>query len=196
MRNAPILKRAVFVFGSGLEGKVVTDDLEGRNLPALRNRDSVASMLSLATDKLSQEAPEISWVHNFPGFVESGIWDGLEGLFGIIIRTIMSIIGRFSYMNPQECGERQIFFATSTLFPSAKVVGGPENGVPLVAGTRPVMSINGEEGGGSYTVDQNGDAVADKVLKRLADYRTDGTQAIVWKNTFETFQKITGKERL
>lgn len=112
MKKAPILRRCVFVFGSGLEGKVVTDDLDGRNLSLLRNRDLMSSMTTLALDKLSQEGPEISWIHDFPGFVESGIWDGMEGAYGSVFRSIMSVLGRFWYMKPENCGQRQLFMAT------------------------------------------------------------------------------------
>ncbi|KAF3401132.1 Oxidoreductase andH [Talaromyces pinophilus] len=58
--RAPILRRCVFVFGSSLEGKVVTDDLDGRNISLLRNRNVRSSVTTLAIDKLSQEDPEIS----------------------------------------------------------------------------------------------------------------------------------------
>ena len=103
MKKARILRRCVFVFGSGLEGKVVTDDLEGRSLSLLRNRGLMSSMTTLVLDKLSQEGLEISWIHNIPGFVESGIWDGMEGAFGRVFRSIMSVLGRFWYIKPEEC---------------------------------------------------------------------------------------------
>lgn len=136
VKKAPILRRGVFVFGSGLEGRVVTDDLEGRNISLLRNRDLMSSMTTLAIDKCSQEVPEISWVHNFPGFVESGIWDGMEGVFGNVFRLVISILGRFSYMKLEECGQRQLFMATSTRFPPAKASNDDETGVPLIGGLR------------------------------------------------------------
>lgn len=196
IKKAPILRRCIFVFGSGLEGKVVTDDLNGRNLSSLRNRDSMSSMTSLAIDKLSQEAPEISWIHNFPGFVESGIWDGMEGAFGSLFRSSISILGRFSYMKPEECGQRQLFMATSNRFPPAKASNDEETGAPLIGEFRPIKGINGEEGGGSYTVNENGDPVSGKVMNLLAGYRTNGTQDIVWRHTLGTFKRITGAERL
>ncbi|PCH05240.1 Hypothetical protein PENO1_023410 [Penicillium occitanis (nom. inval.)] len=55
----PYIKNG-FVFGSGLEGKVVTDDLDGRDLSLLRNRNLRSPVTTLAIDKLSQEDPEIS----------------------------------------------------------------------------------------------------------------------------------------
>lgn len=52
------------------------------------------------------------------------------------------------------------------------------------------------KGGGSYTVNEHGDDVSDKVMNLLACYRTDGTLDTVWRHTLDTFKRITGAERL
>jgi hypothetical protein len=153
-------------------------------------------MISLAVDKLSQEAPEVSWIHDHPGLVESGLWQGIQGLSGIMIRAVFSVLGRFVYTTPEACGERQMFMATSARFPPASSSEEAEKGfLPDDTKVGVVMSINGREGGGSYTVTDGGDAVAAKALNLLSGYIQDGTQDAVWKHTLETFKSITGHER-
>lgn len=65
-----------------------------------------------------------------------------------------------------------------------------ETGVSLISGLRPIKAINGKEGGGSYTVNEHGDAVSDKVVNLLAGYKTDGTQDTVWRHTLETLREL------
>lgn len=197
LKEARALRRVVSLFGAGLEGKVLVDDLDGRKSSALKARDNKVSMTSLTLDKLSKENPDVSWIHAWPGFVDSGIWDGLPGFIGIVFRTLMPLLGFFFYMNPEECGQRQTFISTSSRFPSASGDKmGAANGVGLVDNIGTIMSINGKVGGGSYSVRETGDAVDEKKISLLVDYENDGTQDIIWKHTVETFQKVTGKERL
>ncbi|KAF3400976.1 hypothetical protein DPV78_006048 [Talaromyces pinophilus] len=109
----------------------------------------------------------------------------------------MSVLGLFWYMKPEECGQQQLFMATSHRFPPAKSLCDDETGVSLVGGLRPIKAINGKEGGGSYTVNEHGGAVNDKVITFwLAIPRTDGTQDTVWRHILDTLKRITGAERL
>lgn len=190
------------VFGSGFEGPIATDDFEGRTLSFIRGRDSAASMISLSVDKLAQEAPEVSWIHDHPGLVESGLWQGITGVLGVLVRAAFFVAGRLVYTRPEECGERQMFMATSARFPPASSSSSSqaEKGFSVAsngdAKVGPVMAINGRVGGGSYTVTDSGDLVAAKALDLLSGYIQDGTQDVVWKHTLDTFQRITGYERL
>lgn len=199
LKNAPNLRRAVAVFAAGLEGQVAVDDMDGREISVVRNRDNLASMTTLAFDKLSQEAPDVSWVHDWPGFVKSGLWDSMPGSLGVMVRRIIPILGFFFYMNPEECGQRQVFMSTSARFPPASSEGGSHgtaSGVGLVNDLSLAKSIDGKLGGGIYSVNEHGDAVADKTLDRLVNYKKDGTQDKVWQYTMETFRRVTGKQRL
>lgn len=90
-----------------------------------------------------------------------------------------------------------MFMATSACFPPAKGEDNKENGIPLRSdGIKPAISINGKAGGGSYTVNESGDAVVPKVQDILAGYIADGSQDAVWQHTLATFQRITGSEQL
>ncbi|GAD95663.1 hypothetical protein CHGG_07650 [Paecilomyces variotii No. 5] len=197
LKNAPVLRRVVSVFAAGLEGKVVVDDLDGRKISRLSHRDNLASMLSLATVQLSEEVPEVSFVHNFPGAVESGLWESMPGFLGVIIRTLAWVLGRFWYMDPEECGQRQIFMATSARFPAATMGDdGNANGVDLLDGMIPAVSLNGNSSGAAYSVNEHADAISEKKADLLRRCKSDGTQDVVWRHTMETFKRITGKERL
>ncbi|RFU25717.1 hypothetical protein B7463_g10615, partial [Scytalidium lignicola] len=199
LQNAPSLRRVVAVFAAGLEGQVAVDDMDGREISVTRNRDYIASMTTLALDKLSQESPDISWIHDWPGFVKSGLWHSMPGILGVVVRIIMPILGFFSYMKPEECGQHQVFMATSARFPPASSEGsshGLANGVGLVDDLSPAESINGKLGGGMYSVNEHGDAIVEKILNLLVNYKKDGTQDKVWQYTMETFRRVTGKERL
>ena len=195
MKKAPGLRRVVAVFGAGLEGKVAPDDLDGRQNTMIRHRDNIASMSTLALDKLSQENPEISWIHNWPGFVEGGIWESLPGLPGVLMRTAVWLFLHFFYMDAEECGQRQMYMATSARFPPGSAGGnGAANGVSLVDDTVPAKSIDGKPAGGFYSLTEHGDPIPDKKINLLLGYKKDGTQEVVWKHTMETFERVTGKE--
>ena len=64
-----------------------------------------------------------------------------------------------------------MFMATRSRFPPAKASSDDEAWVLLIGGLRPITAINGKEGGGSYTVNEHGDVVSDKVMNLLACYR-------------------------
>lgn len=196
LNNAPVLRRVVCCFAGGLEGKVVTDDLDGRTTSQIAYRDNLASIVTLAVVKLSEDAPRVSWVHNFPGFVESGLWESMPGVLGTIVRTIVWALGRFFYMNPEECGQRQIFMATSARFPSAAASGDEDApGVGLVDNLAQAMSLDGNSGGGAYSINEHADPIPEKKALMLRGYTTDGTKEAVWRHTMETFKRVTGKER-
>lgn len=205
LKSAPGLRRVVSVFAAGLEGKIVADDLDGNKSSLIAHRDNVASMLTLAMVKLSEDAPQVSWVHDFPGFVESGLWESAPGLLGVVVRTVVWALGRFFYMDPEECGLRQLFMATSARFPpagssaAAAAAAGEDttaSGVGLVDDLTVVTALNGKPGGGIYSVNEHGDTIPDKKVAMLRRYMTDGTKDVVWRHTMETFRRVTGKERL
>ena len=197
LNDAPVLRRVICCFAGGLEGKVVTDDLDGRTSSQFAHRDNLASMVTLAMAKFSEDAPRVSWVHNFPGFVESGLWESMPGFLGTVVRTVVWALGRFFYMDPEECGQRQVFMATSARFPPASPNddrGAP--GVELIDDTAQAMSLNGDSGGGAYSITEHADPIPESKALLLRRYTTDGTKEAVWRHTMETFKRVTGKERL
>lgn len=204
LKTAPGLRRVVSVFAAGLEGKVVPDDLDGNKSSLIAHRDNVASMLTLAMVKLSEDAPQVSWVHDFPGFVESGLWESAPGLLGVVMRTVVWALGRFFYMDPEECGQRQLFMATSARFPPSRSAAAAEaagedataSGVGLVDDLTVATALDGKPGGGNYSANEHGDTIPDKKVAMLRRYMTDGTKDVVWKHTMDTFRRVTGKEKL
>ena len=72
IRAAPAgsLKRVVSVFTGTKEGGVMTEDLQGRKIPMgklLQARGHGSSMATLALCRVAEGAPEVGFVHGFPG---------------------------------------------------------------------------------------------------------------------------------
>jgi hypothetical protein len=92
----------------------------------------MASVMTLALEAHHKAAPEVSFVQNFPGAVESGIARGSSGGLIRVLKTIYAVLGPLVHIPLVEAGDRHLFLCTS-----ARYCAGPEDstaGVPLVDG--------------------------------------------------------------
>lgn len=180
----------VTVFAGGKEGNVDTTDLQAWKVPMLSTRGHVSSMVTVSLETLAKQAPEVSFVHAFPGAVKTNLSRGAKSLSIVVLRAVFKVIGPLIYIPNEEVGERQLFLATSARYPPS--AGGAE-GVPLAGAVAVARGTDGKTGSGVYSVDQEGET-SDAKVELLTKLRKEGVPEKVWNHTEEEFKRITGVE--
>jgi len=193
LQRASALRRVVSVFAGTKEGFLDTSDLQAWKVPLLSQRGHAASLVTLSLEALAKKAPNVSFIHAFPGPVKSGIARGTTGSVMFMLKAVFAVIGPFVYIPTEESGERHVLLATSARYP-AMVDDDGVSGVPLADGVRIARGTSGEGASGVYSIDWNGESAGPKVEELLAKFRKDGLVEKVWGNAEEEFKRITGGE--
>lgn len=192
LQQATALRRVVSVFAGTKEGPIYTNDFQARKeIPLLAQRGHLVSMVTLSLAALAKEAPDVSFIHDYPGAVKSGIGRG-AGVAMFMIRTVFTALGPLINIPITESGERHLFLATSAMYP-ASMGDDTTSGVSLASGLSTARGIGG--GSGVYTVDSAGQSAGPKVEDLLADFEKDGTADKLWKHTEEEFKRIGELEK-
>lgn len=144
-------------------------------------------MITLHLEGLARMAPEVGFVHNYPGAVKSKIVRGW-GPIEIFLGTLFALFGPFIFMPKEEVGERHLFMATSERYRGAT----KEGFVPLPNGVDIAMGTNGSKGSGVYVEDakqeQSEQKSAQKALKKMRD---DGAVEKLVARMRADFERIT-----
>lgn len=196
LREAPSLRRVVTVLAAGHEGPIHTDDFQSRQIPFSSVRGHNVSMTDMMLEHIAQRAPEVSFVHDYPGPVKSGFGRETNSILMRIAITAFNLTGPLVYIPSRESGERHLFFATSSRYPpqsSAGVEGA--TGVPVPSGVGVVSGTDGE-GCGVYAVNWDGESAGLKSPEMLAKLRDENMAKQVWEHTAAEFKRITGSESL
>ncbi|MCJ1477738.1 hypothetical protein MMC13_006411 [Lambiella insularis] len=192
LQQATALRRVVSVFTGGKEGPVDTTDLQGWNVPMLAQRGHASSLVTLSLEVFAKKAPNVSFIHGFPGPVKSGIGRGTKGALMFTLKAVFTVRGLLVNMPVEECGERHLFLATSARYP-AGTEGNVAPGVPLAGGVKVARGTDGNDGSGVYSIDQYGESAGPKVEELLAKMKKDGTEGKIWNNMEEEFKRIAGE---
>lgn len=196
IQRATGLRRVVSSFTGAKEGRVYEDDWQGNEgkVPFSAARGQGSTMMTLGLEALAKEAPEVSFVHAFPGTVKTDI---IRSGDGALLRT-MALISKAlffvtGYTPIVEVGERHTFYCTSARFPPRKSAAEPgAAGVGLPDGVSVANGIYGSVGGGVYSVDTYGESADVKVEELLENYRRDGTADRLWRYTESEWKRVTG----
>ena len=132
----------------------------------------------------------MSFVHDDPGAVKTKLFDRVEGIFGMLMRAFVFVFGYWMCVPIEECGERQLYLATSARYPPAS--GGSEgsSGVALGDGVDVARGTDGEVGSGVYSVEWDGTSASANVQKLLARYRDEGMVEKIREHTESEFNRI------
>jgi hypothetical protein len=190
LQHANDLRRVVSVFAGTKEGAVHTNDFQGRHVNMLSpgGRGHFSSIMTLALEAIAQKAPNVSFIHNFPGFVKTNLGNDVKGVGFTVLRAVFNAI--FPLIRPliatplDETGERQVFIATSARF--------AEGGVPLPNGVAVARGTDGKSGSGVYSITNDAESAPPKVEQLLEKLRKDGTTQKLWLHVEEEFVRITG----
>lgn len=158
------------------------------------SRGHLTSMMTLSLEMLAKKAPEVSFIHNFPGFVRTNLIRGGEGpliwVMGLVSRVVMPFVA----ISNEECGERHTFFATSARYPPGSN-GDANSGVPLEGDITVSRGTDGKVGSGVYSINADGECADEKKEAILAKLRKDGVQDAVWKHVQDEFSRITESKK-
>jgi len=192
----PLLKKApaprvVSVLAGGQEGKLFTSDLDLKDNHSFTNDlGHFTTMHTLSLEELAKNNPSISFLHAYPGFVDTGIIGRLLGtanggftyyLAQIAQFFLVPIVNYFS-IPIQQVGQRGLFHATSPKYPSRQMIEELKAGGALDGGS--LMKCSAGDNG-VYRVREKGETVDDD--KVLGVYRKDGVDSKVWDHNLEVF---------
>lgn len=196
LRQATGLRRVVSSFTGAKEGKVYDDDwqLTGGKVPLTAARGHGATMMTLGLAALAKEAPDVSFVHAFPGTVKTNIVRSGDGailrIVDLVSRALFFVTG---YTPIVEVGERHTFYCTSARFTPKKITEEPgAAGVELPEGVSIANGVDGSAGSGVYSVDMYGESADTKVEELLASYTRDGTAGKLWSYTESEWKRVKG----
>lgn len=205
LQNATSLRRVVSVAAGSREGPVDASDLSSaKTLSNLGRRAHFTSFITLSHAVFAKTAPQVTFVHDYPGAVKTGIFRGSTGVVMLLVRAALAVIGPFIYIPSEESGERHLFLATSAAFPAAASGSGDDaaagvdmetaSGIPLPDGVRIAKGIDGKLGSGVYSIDQSCESASPAVEELLATMERGGVRDQVWQHTEEVFERVTRED--
>lgn len=159
----------------------------------MKARPHAASMITMAHNAMARQAPDVTFIHNFPGGVKTNFGSDLA-TWTIPLRGLFNLISPIfiKYISSEECGKRQVYGATSGRFPPAK---GDAAGVSLGGDISVARGADGQTGSGSYTINFDGEDVFPKVYEHLAKAKADGAEERLWTHILGEIKEITGRNR-
>lgn len=183
------------VLVGGKEGPVDLENIQSRDLPVSKGLAVSAhrgSITTLSLEHMAKTAPSVSFVHGYPGLVQTGIFRG-SGLMMAMVRVAVGVLGPFMAIPVEESGERHLYLATSAKYPAASGMESAD-GVSVADEGAAANGSDGQVGSGVYTVDEWGNSAGGKAVEQLLQkMRGDGTAHKLWADTEEQFLRITGK---
>lgn len=181
------LRTVVTSFAGGKEGKVFTHDIQGYNIPIRKARGHLSSIVTLSMEGLAKQAPEVSFIHAFPGHVKGNLIRGGEGLAIALAGIFFKATARFTtIVGEEECGDMHLFLATSERYPPA--VG--DEKVRIGEGGEVAVGTNGRVGSGVYSVNQ--DCESADIASTMRGLREEGADIAVWADVESHFKRIDG----
>ena len=89
IQQASSFRRVVSVFAGACEGPVSTSDIPGMTLGLLAARGHASSLVTLGLESTAARAPDVSFIHDFPGNVKTTIMDNMPGGIPYIFKPFM-----------------------------------------------------------------------------------------------------------
>ncbi|KAI0100630.1 NAD(P)-binding protein [Nemania sp. FL0031] len=174
-------RRVVSVGGGGHEGELDTTDFSALRVPLDKLRGHLTSLVTLGLESIAQAAPDVSFVHDYPGTVRTKLIDYLP----------KEVLQTLEFMPLNESGERQLYMATSAMFPPAE---GVFMGVPLGDGIKVAVGTSGAVGSGMYSVGADCESAPPTTQELLGVMREDGLVEEVRRHTDGEFQRVTRRK--
>lgn len=198
LKNSP-LPRVISILAGGQESAIDINDLEVKNdFTFIKAAENGTTQTTLALEELAKSNPTITFIHKYPGFVNSGVLDRLlasaSGLYAIPAAVgrwcILPIVNLFS-MTVDEAGERVLFLATSSRYPSSTTTG--TAGVELPTGLQVAEASVTKDGVGNgvYRLGPNDESAKESPV--LPRYRQDGVDKLVWEETRAVWERALAR---
>lgn len=189
LQKATGLRRVLNIFTATHEGAVDKTDLQGWKTSLSAARPQGSSMATLSLEEIAKKAPDISFVHGFPGMVKTNLARNGQGLMVWIINKLFRLAWLFLRFIPlPECGDRHVFVLTSARFPAKE---GGVDGV-LAEGMEIANGTDGVRGSGVYSVDENGESGVATLGETFVKLREEKTGELIWRDLETEWKRITG----
>ncbi|KAF7596884.1 hypothetical protein BBP40_011929 [Aspergillus hancockii] len=185
LKSAESSARVVTVLAAGKEGDI---DESNFDLQASFSFGTAATygatMNSLAVEYLASKHTSISFIHVFPGTVQTPL---MRASFGTILGLVIGLLTRMTSISAQESGERSISIITSSSYPPFAHAGTNSSDDVRLA-----MASTGKVGGGSYLLNYDGMDVTNQGL--MENFRKKGYPTKLWDHTLDIFQRVLGPD--
>ncbi|KAK5632214.1 hypothetical protein RRF57_007928 [Xylaria bambusicola] len=185
--NAAQHPRVVSVLAGGQESPLVEDDLDLRkpgSFSLIKSSTQSCTMLTLSLEHLAAENPKISFVHSFPGLVDTPLLArGSTGIKNLLLTWIAMPIASLFALRPEEAGARTLFYLTS-----ARFSGDASNGVPAPASVEDPATDTAARG--VFLVNDKSQSVGDEHV--MEELRARGMDKKVWEHTMAIFKGVLG----
>ncbi|KAI1824203.1 NAD(P)-binding protein [Xylaria intraflava] len=178
LQAAPALRRVVTVGAAGSEGELDTTDFPALRIPVDQLRGHMSSLMTLGLEAVARTAPDVAFVHNWPGPVRTKLVTYLPE----------DVLRKTNFMPLDDCGERQLYMATSSRFPPADAADC--GGVPLGAGVDVAVGSSGTVGSGMYTVLADCESASLAAPEILVGLRSKGLVQELWEHTEGEFRRV------
>ncbi|KAJ2985494.1 hypothetical protein NUW58_g5498 [Xylaria curta] len=174
--------RVVSILAGGKEGPIHEDDLalnRPENFSASSSSFHSATMMTLALERFASENPRISFIHAFPGIVDTPLLYRISsGIRGMLLRYIALPVVRLFARSISEAGQWGLFITTSARYSVDDGI------VPLAGGLEKAERSKG----GIFLINEKGETVDNE--KVLEPFRKQGVDKKVWAHTAEIFAGI------
>jgi NAD(P)-dependent dehydrogenase (short-subunit alcohol dehydrogenase family) len=192
--------RVISILAGGKESAIDINDLEVHNdFTMVKAASNGTTQTTLAFEELAKAYPSITFIHKYPGFVNTGVIGrflgtvtGVMAIPATIAKwAVLPIVNWFS-TTTDEAGERGLFIATSARYPPSK----PNMdfvGVQLPEGLEVADSsvVKDGVGNGVYRLGATDDSAPDGDV--LPGYRLDEVGKTVWEQTQAVWDRALGR---
>ncbi|EED21651.1 conserved hypothetical protein [Talaromyces stipitatus ATCC 10500] len=131
LQQATSLRRLLSVFAGTKEGQIHLDDLQAWKLPLSAVRGHMTFLITLTMAHFADQAPTVSFVHDFPAFVKSNIGRGTKGIIRVA-NIVTNILEPFISVPPEEWEEGSGVYTVDNL---------GEEGGPAVVQTLAICAV-------------------------------------------------------
>lgn len=176
--------RVVSVLGGGMEpANIDAEDLELRKhgaYGAVKLQVHLIAMNSLMMEKMAEEEPMITFIHSFPGRVNTGNvmadvspYSPLAWLLRLLVQPLIQLTG----FSNKESGQRNLFISTSAMY----------GGRGVTTELPQAINSKGETGSGLFLVSPQCDA---GLSKSPLDQLRQTAQGQVWTYTQKAMEPL------
>ena len=156
----PNFARSVSLLGTGNSyGTIDLKDIELKmSFSGYKNAAHTIIMNDFMAEQYGSREPGITFIHTEPSVVNTGFSRELPLWARVGTKILTPFLYPF-FVSAEETGERQLFHATSSMYPPAKPAPNSPSacGVPLPTGCAALTGANGQVGSGGYLVTWKGE---------------------------------------
>ncbi|EPE31137.1 NAD(P)-binding Rossmann-fold containing protein [Glarea lozoyensis ATCC 20868] len=186
--TAPHFSRSLSILSAGWESTINLSDLELKKSFSLgKCADHTITMNSLMTTEFAKRNTGTSFVHSYPSSVNTGLSREMPFWARTLVKIATPLFKPF-FVGNDETGARQLFLATSGIYPPLKTGMGFSAGMKRPKGMEVAMGTDGVVGSGGYLGNWTGAPAVRKQV--LAKYMENGVSGVVWDHTMGIFERV------